>query len=209
MKPSQEVIGNLLLYEFQLGHNFQTAIDNIKTSIVQKAAKLWVELRCMNGLQTFAMEILLWPINQDPEDRVKLIEKQLLKRWKKIRLSRLVIWPMILNVASRSDPATLSDIVSNWTVAIRQFHATAIAKSFYFKTRQSHTLPKNKEVVDRFELEALGSSVVFAGSVSVWFPSLQIIEHWLDKKKFRDINHLCRELTGWFASRNSEFYERE
>ncbi|KAJ1355158.1 hypothetical protein KIN20_012462 [Parelaphostrongylus tenuis] len=154
------------------------------------------------------MEILLWPINQDPEDRVKLIEKQLLKRWKKIRLSRLVIWPMILNVASRSDPATLSDIVSNWTVAIRQFHATAIANSFYFKTRQSHTLPKNKEVIDRFELEALGSSVVFAGSVSVWFPSLQIIEHWLDKKKFRDINHLCRELISWFASRNNEFYER-
>ncbi|KAJ1345982.1 hypothetical protein KIN20_000636 [Parelaphostrongylus tenuis] len=43
----------------------------------------------MNGLQGFAMEILIWPIDQDPEDRMKLIEKQSLKRLKKIRTGDL------------------------------------------------------------------------------------------------------------------------
>ncbi|KAJ1372701.1 hypothetical protein KIN20_034923 [Parelaphostrongylus tenuis] len=38
---------------------------------------LWVELRRMNGLQSVAMEILIWlPIEQDTEDRGELIEKQ-------------------------------------------------------------------------------------------------------------------------------------
>ncbi|KAJ1349631.1 hypothetical protein KIN20_005227 [Parelaphostrongylus tenuis] len=30
----------------------------------------------MDGLRNFAIEILLWPINQEPENGVKLIEKQ-------------------------------------------------------------------------------------------------------------------------------------
>lgn len=34
------------------------------------------------------------------------------------------------------------------------------------------------------------------------------LEHFLNKKKFRDINHLRRELTVWFESKDNEFYER-
>ncbi|KAJ1351072.1 hypothetical protein KIN20_007014, partial [Parelaphostrongylus tenuis] len=50
------------------------------------------------------MAILIWPINQDPEDCVKFIEKQSLKLLKKIRLCQPVIWPMISNVqTSRSE----------------------------------------------------------------------------------------------------------
>ncbi|KAJ1368871.1 hypothetical protein KIN20_030222 [Parelaphostrongylus tenuis] len=37
MEPSREVICNLVLYEFQTGHNFQTAFDDINRA---KAAKL-------------------------------------------------------------------------------------------------------------------------------------------------------------------------
>ncbi|KAJ1359217.1 hypothetical protein KIN20_017903 [Parelaphostrongylus tenuis] len=57
----------------------------------------------------------------------------------------------------------------------------------------------------------LGSSAVFARRLS---PSdlhlFRSLKHWLDKKKLRrGINHLRRELAGWFASNNNEFYERE
>ncbi|KAJ1367150.1 hypothetical protein KIN20_028006 [Parelaphostrongylus tenuis] len=38
----------------------------------------------------------------------------------------------------------LNDIVSNWTVATKQFHVTANAKSFCFKTMQGHTLPRKQ-----------------------------------------------------------------
>ncbi|KAJ1373656.1 hypothetical protein KIN20_036125 [Parelaphostrongylus tenuis] len=41
-------------------------------------------------------------------------------------------------------PSTLSDIVSNWTVAIKQFNITAVVKSFCFKKMQSHTLPSKQ-----------------------------------------------------------------
>ncbi|KAJ1353074.1 hypothetical protein KIN20_009625 [Parelaphostrongylus tenuis] len=52
MEPSSEVIHSLLVYEFQLRQNFQTAFDNINRPNV---AKLWMELRRMIGLQNFAM----------------------------------------------------------------------------------------------------------------------------------------------------------
>ncbi|KAJ1361229.1 hypothetical protein KIN20_020429 [Parelaphostrongylus tenuis] len=71
--------------------------------------------------------------------------------------------------------STLSDTVSKWTVAIKKFHVTTVAKSFCFKTIQSQVFKKNKEDVDRFGPEALGSSAVFAKSVSVRFSSIQII----------------------------------
>jgi histone-lysine N-methyltransferase SETMAR len=34
------------------------------------------------------------------------------------------------------------------------------------------------------------------------------LEHFLKKKKFRNITHLRRELTNWFESKDREFYER-
>ncbi|KAJ1355413.1 hypothetical protein KIN20_012807 [Parelaphostrongylus tenuis] len=48
------------------------------------------------------MKTLIWPINQHPEYLMKLIEKQSLKRLKKIRLCQPVIWPMISNVHDHS-----------------------------------------------------------------------------------------------------------
>ncbi|KAJ1363719.1 hypothetical protein KIN20_023641 [Parelaphostrongylus tenuis] len=65
------------------------------TSVAQKAAKLWVDVRRMNGLQSFATEMLIWSFDQYPEDSVKLIKKQSLKRLKKIRLNQPANWPMI------------------------------------------------------------------------------------------------------------------
>ncbi|KAJ1370392.1 hypothetical protein KIN20_032106 [Parelaphostrongylus tenuis] len=86
------------------------------------------------------MEILIWQINQDPEDRVKLIEKQSLKQLNKIQdqLSETGVGRFIGTCCKPVKPSTLSDIGSNWSVATMQFHA----KSFCFKTMQSHTLPK-------------------------------------------------------------------
>ncbi|KAJ1354869.1 hypothetical protein KIN20_011943 [Parelaphostrongylus tenuis] len=86
----------------------------------------------------------------------------------------------------------LSDIVSNWTVDIKQFHVTAVAKSFCFNAMQSHTLPVNKEV-SRFGLGALGSSAVFARSVFVQFDLLRSLEYWLDKKKRFKTSIICIE----------------
>ncbi|KAJ1354809.1 hypothetical protein KIN20_011858 [Parelaphostrongylus tenuis] len=67
----------------------------------------------------------------------------------------------------------------------------------------------NKEEDGRFGLKALGSTTVFAKSVSTRFPSLQTVEALVGQKEaFRDTNHLRRELTAWFALKNNEFYER-
>ncbi|KAJ1345519.1 hypothetical protein KIN20_000073 [Parelaphostrongylus tenuis] len=123
----------------------------LTTSIVQNDAKSWVELRRRNGSQSFTMEILILPINHEPGDRVKLIDKQSLKILGKIRLCQSVIWRMISRCQG------------------------------------------SKEEVNRFWLGALGSSTVFVRSVPVRFYLFRSLEHWLDKKKFRDINHLRRE----------------
>jgi histone-lysine N-methyltransferase SETMAR len=40
------------------------------------------------------------------------------------------------------------------------------------------------------------------------FHLFRSLEHWLNKKKFRNINHLRRELTTFFESKDDEFYER-
>jgi len=40
------------------------------------------------------------------------------------------------------------------------------------------------------------------------FHLFRSLEHWLNKKKFRDINHLRRELTNFFRSKGLEFYRR-
>ncbi|KAJ1353949.1 hypothetical protein KIN20_010729 [Parelaphostrongylus tenuis] len=58
------------------------------------------------------MAKLIWPINQDPEDRVKLIKKQSLGRLKKIRLCQPVTWPMISNAQTSSFTATLAAMSS-------------------------------------------------------------------------------------------------
>ncbi|KAJ1352522.1 hypothetical protein KIN20_008875 [Parelaphostrongylus tenuis] len=43
----------------------------------------------------FLSKLIIWPINRDQEDRVKLIEYKSPKRLKKIRLCQPVIGPMI------------------------------------------------------------------------------------------------------------------
>jgi len=40
------------------------------------------------------------------------------------------------------------------------------------------------------------------------FHLFRSLEHWLNKKKFRNIEHLRRELTAFFASKNQEFWHR-
>jgi histone-lysine N-methyltransferase SETMAR len=40
------------------------------------------------------------------------------------------------------------------------------------------------------------------------FHLFRSLEHFLNKKKFRDIEHLRRELTNFFESKDNEFYER-
>ncbi|KAJ1345674.1 hypothetical protein KIN20_000263 [Parelaphostrongylus tenuis] len=72
-------------------------------------------------------------------------------------------------------PTMLSDIVSNWTVAIS--NSTSTLSPNHFTSRQCKAARCQKEEVDRFGLGALGSSAVFVRSVSVRFPSLQTLEH--------------------------------
>ncbi len=44
--------------------------------------------------------------------------------------------------------------------------------------------------------------------VAVCLPSFPILKALFEQKQFRDIDHLRRGLTGWFASKDQEFYER-
>ncbi|KAJ1367318.1 hypothetical protein KIN20_028212 [Parelaphostrongylus tenuis] len=62
----------------------------------------------------------------------------------------LIFWTEVVDllglVASWSDPAALSDNVSNWTVAIKQFHVTALAKyNLLQDNARPHVAKKTKE----------------------------------------------------------------
>ncbi|KAJ1347378.1 hypothetical protein KIN20_002411 [Parelaphostrongylus tenuis] len=80
-------------------------------------------------------------------------------------------------------PSTQSDTVSNWTVAIKQFHVTTSLSHFVSRKCKATRCQENKEEVDRFGLGAFKSSTIFARSASLRFGSLQIISALVRREK--------------------------
>ncbi|KAJ1364863.1 hypothetical protein KIN20_025051 [Parelaphostrongylus tenuis] len=86
----------------------------------------------------------------------------------------------------------------HWTVAIKHRHVTVIAKSFVSRQCKNHNVAKKQG----------RSKLIWAGSAWDHLPYppdvclrpisylFRTLEPLLDKKKFRYINHLCREFIG-------------